>query len=563
MRRILLILGLVLSLLTMSAQNLDIFEFIDKDGNVIPDGTTLTLTEVTSEEDIFTGEVISYMYSHVKLRNKMASNQAMRINLTIERIDNGSYQLCFPMACKTFDEETNVVTEGGVLSANEVRDLQTEWIPIEEGYCDVVLTVELLNMSGSIINPVYTYVCNGPTIKIHYRNGEIGTNYYGNVWVLGNVDNQGWDPSVGTLMTYNEADGIYELTANFKANSYFSFTTALASNSSAWSEIDSNRFGAPTNMYEISDAILGIPIVCGAFGVSKENAFVIKKADTYTIKLAMDDVGGNIVLFERQGYQPKPICDVNADGSVDISDVNAVINVMLGKGGVSATEADVNGDGIVDIFDVNEVINVMLGKDSKTLINEGFEGVPGTQMTATLPNGWEVLKQYPGANMNYQWAVHYSSSGTTMSGHKYAACDAPTYADPNNMDALGPRTEILLTPAVLLDNTYQLAFDWEAAAYGVLEQKQYTFKVGIVDIAAGDTTVIFDITNEEQVRASGVPADPNGQYIWENWAVQTSKIDLSPWQGKTIKVAFIYDLLKPTGNIIYLDNVSIKQSNPR
>ena len=167
MRRILLILGLVLSLLTMSAQNLDIFEFIDKDGNVIPDGTTLTLTEVTSEEDIFTGEVISYMYSHVKLRNKMTSNQAMRINLTIERIDNGSYQLCFPMACKTFDEETNVVTEGGVLSANEVRDLQTEWIPIEEGYCDVVLTVELLNMSGSIINPVYTYVGNGPTIKIH------------------------------------------------------------------------------------------------------------------------------------------------------------------------------------------------------------------------------------------------------------------------------------------------------------------------------------------------------------------------------------------------------------
>ena len=208
------------------------------------------------------------------------------------------------------------------------------------------------------------------------------------------------------------------------------------------------------------------------------------------------------------------------------------------------------------------LVSWTLTASAQTLIDEGFENVPGTQTTATLPNGWEMVKQYPGANLNYQWAVHYSSSGTTMSGHKYAACDAPTYSDPNNMDALGPRTEILLTPAVLLDNTYQLAFDWEAAAYGVLEQKQYTLKVGVVDVAASDTTVIFDITNEEQVRASGVPADPYGQYLWANWAVQTSKIDLSPWQGKTIKVAFIYDLLKPTGNIVYLDNVSIKQHVP-
>ena len=64
-----------------------------------------------------------------------------------------------------------MVTEGGLLSANEERDLQTEWIPSEEGGCDVVLTVELLNMSGSIINPVYTYAGDGPTINLHFRNG--------------------------------------------------------------------------------------------------------------------------------------------------------------------------------------------------------------------------------------------------------------------------------------------------------------------------------------------------------------------------------------------------------
>ena len=53
--------------------------------------------------------------------------------------------------------------------------------------------------------------------------------------------------------------------------------------------------------------------------------------------------------------------DLNGDGQVDISDVNAVINMMLGK--TPQTPAgDVTGDGNVDISDVNAVINIMLGK---------------------------------------------------------------------------------------------------------------------------------------------------------------------------------------------------------
>lgn len=54
--------------------------------------------------------------------------------------------------------------------------------------------------------------------------------------------------------------------------------------------------------------------------------------------------------------------DVNGDGTVDISDVNAVINIMLGKADM-VDAADVNGDGNVDISDVNAVINIMLGKN--------------------------------------------------------------------------------------------------------------------------------------------------------------------------------------------------------
>ena len=56
--------------------------------------------------------------------------------------------------------------------------------------------------------------------------------------------------------------------------------------------------------------------------------------------------------------------DINADGVVDISDINIVINVMLGKSTTDEqqTASDVTGDGKVDVSDVNTIINAMLGK---------------------------------------------------------------------------------------------------------------------------------------------------------------------------------------------------------
>lgn len=55
--------------------------------------------------------------------------------------------------------------------------------------------------------------------------------------------------------------------------------------------------------------------------------------------------------------------DVNADGEVNVSDINAIIAVILNQ--VSAADwvsrADVNGDGEVNVSDINHVIDVILG----------------------------------------------------------------------------------------------------------------------------------------------------------------------------------------------------------
>ena len=59
--------------------------------------------------------------------------------------------------------------------------------------------------------------------------------------------------------------------------------------------------------------------------------------------------------------------DVNNDGKVDVTDVNIVVNIILGKDSADNYDgrANVNGVGGVDVSDVNAIVNIILGKDTK------------------------------------------------------------------------------------------------------------------------------------------------------------------------------------------------------
>ena len=52
--------------------------------------------------------------------------------------------------------------------------------------------------------------------------------------------------------------------------------------------------------------------------------------------------------------------DVNRDGTVDISDVVALVNIILSDGTDENSSADVNGDSLVDISDVVALVNIIL-----------------------------------------------------------------------------------------------------------------------------------------------------------------------------------------------------------
>ena len=53
--------------------------------------------------------------------------------------------------------------------------------------------------------------------------------------------------------------------------------------------------------------------------------------------------------------------DVNGDGNVTISDVTALIDLLLGGGTINNPAADCNGDSNVTISDVTALIDFLLG----------------------------------------------------------------------------------------------------------------------------------------------------------------------------------------------------------
>ena len=85
--------------------------------------------------------------------------------------------------------------------------------------------------------------------------------------------------------------------------------------------------------------------------------------------------------------------DVNGDGQVDIADINAVNDIILGINGYT-TAADVNGDGEITIADLNAIIDIITGGDQEPVHEWVDLGLPSGTLWATCNIGATSPEQY-------------------------------------------------------------------------------------------------------------------------------------------------------------------------
>ena len=223
--------------------------------------------------------------------------------------------------------------------------------------------------------------------------------------------------------------------------------------------------------------------------------------------------------------------DVNGDEKVNVGDVTAIYNVMLGK---TVNEyADVNGDTKTNVGDVTAVYNVMLGKvatvkgeqmfDNENIDAESFadeslmasltsEGMTvgidnsriytAFQMVVTLPEGMNLKD----VNLNAsRKADHQMMWDKRADGRYLVMVVSPTSSDLNNT------TDDLLT------------FNFEGKAQGMIAVDEVVF------VTADEQ--IFDVEGITIDAATGIMAIDNGQQTMDNCYDLSGRRVLKPTKG--------------------------------
>ena len=181
MKRFLFLFTIYVLTVPIWSQSLDEnFIFVDESGNKIENGTTIVCSQIETmdgREFIDPGISLADMGA--------ATNVYLKIKYTISRIDNGSFQICFPMTAHVHTTIGSFETSPGQPSMG-MQDILSLWHPTADGMCVVTLSIETLTKSPGF-PPKYEHLGDGPTITIKFAKGDInnifcvnGVYYYKN-----------------------------------------------------------------------------------------------------------------------------------------------------------------------------------------------------------------------------------------------------------------------------------------------------------------------------------------------------------------------------------------------
>lgn len=200
---------------------------------------------------------------------------------------------------------------------------------------------------------------------------------------------------------------------------------------------------------------------------------------------------------------------------------------------------------------------------AQTILSENFE-TGNTQTYArpvTAGQGWTTIDSNDASDLQFVWSNYYSDpeskAGPTISGAGCAHVSGSILDSYKN--GLGPRQEVLLSPELNLDGAYQLSVSFRVSPMNCQDKSKYDFQVRVVEGNANidDAPVVFTIQDPEVLRNAGVPGG-----LINDWAVRNAKIDLSAFEGKKVKLAFVFKMYQKLGNSLWIDDIEVTKFTP-
>lgn len=140
-----------------------------------------------------------------------------------------------------------------------------------------------------------------------------------------------------------------------------------------------------------SGELLRIPITVGSTAIEANGKL-------YTVRTATADAVSHTCTdasFSVKVTEPEPaykVGDANGDGSVNVFDVTAIVNYILGSPSENFVfkAADVNNDENVNVFDVTRVVNIILGVDVAAAKMRHVAALEGTGTMLAVADGKET-----------------------------------------------------------------------------------------------------------------------------------------------------------------------------
>ncbi len=152
-----------LSCMTAMADDVDgTFQFVDEEGNVIEDGSTVTINGMILAVDEYDDD---HFDSGIYVLNTTGERMGIGLDLTISQID-GSLSCCFPGSCTAQDGVVSEYDNGkSIMEANENRSLHTDYYPNAYGTCTAVMRLRV--HEAGVLN-AGDFKAYGPSITINF-----------------------------------------------------------------------------------------------------------------------------------------------------------------------------------------------------------------------------------------------------------------------------------------------------------------------------------------------------------------------------------------------------------
>ena len=218
------------------------------------------------------------------------------------------------------------------------------------------------------------------------------------IYMVGNHPFGDWNPGNGVEMT-DAGNGIYTLTVNVGGTVWFVFADGLSSD---WNVFNANyRFGPSGNGSQ--EVTLGNNYTTQKSNNNHSYKFTGNGID-YTFTFNLNNLSFNVKEYvEPSGPDPSTLVgDVNGDGEINVADLNALVNILLGEAADYDTthRADVNYDSEINIADVNVLTDYILGGELPKPLKQGYdyvwddEVIPEIHLSVSLSEWNRLLALY-------------------------------------------------------------------------------------------------------------------------------------------------------------------------